>query len=429
MAFGQQALIEGYALSLEPRDATIHALIFDDDSWRHSPLFRVMSASSRARSQRYEMLDAVLRSLWSRIGDPYADQVAHEQREQIGQTWMLLSLMTLVTDTAFMQHLTLGAAAHLNRDFPLRLVRPRQSPMVHHLPRDLGPPSAPLPWQLGPLSIFWIYGAYLVYTLSSETVTRKLAIPAGLGERVREIEDKLLDLTRRRLRDARDRVVEFIEQHQSWLTPGDLLLADGLVAALLRTPVVTWKNMQVLVRLSPISRICRGRNLLALAGEAADLREGLRPNNAPRLWRELSCVAGSDQLPGIHYRLAQALADACQPNTPSVIWEEAELAMRWLADEAYQRVHQPEVGIEDSVFWVGLLILRVYQLCQRDETLVAVAQRSPHDFMLGLNRAHLLEALFKAASTPGAKGGSGWRNWRTPDHLAKLRELYDSELC
>lgn len=429
MAFAQQALIEGQELSLEPRNATMQLLAFDDDSWRHSPLFRVISASSRARSQRYEMLDAVLRSVWNRIGDPYADQVAHEQREQIGQTWMLLSLMALVTDTTFMQHLTLGGAAHLNRTFPLRLVRPRQSPMARHLPRDLGPPSAPFSWQLGPLSIFWVYGAYLVYALSSETVTRKLAIPPGLGERVRGIEDKLLDLTRRRLREARDRAVEFIEQRQSWLTPGDFLLADGLVAALLRTPSVTWKNMQVLVRLSPISRICRGRSLLALAGGDAGLREGLRPNNAPRPWPELSCIAGSDQLPGVHYRLTQALADACQPNTPPAIWEEAEVAMRWLADDAYQRVRQPDAGIEDSVFWVGLLILRVYQLCQRDETLVEVAQRSPRDFMLGLNRAHLLEALFKAASAPGGKGGSGWRNWRTPDHLDKLRELYDAELC
>jgi hypothetical protein len=429
MDFIRQTLIDGRALELGHSQPRLQLQAFDDDRWRHSPLFRVITTSRRAESQWVRMRDAVLRSIWSRVGDPYADQEAHEHREQIGQRWTLIGLLALLMEPVFMQQLHLGAAAHMFRAFPLRVMRPVTNPLARYLPRDLGPSAGPIRWTFGPLSVLWVYGAYLAAALCNDTFVRRLAIPPGLGERLRGVEDKLLELTRRRLRAARDRTVAFIEERLHFLQPGDLLLADGLVTGLLGSPMASWEQISPLVRLSPISRLCRGRELLKLAGSDMALRLGLRPNNTARLQPELTCLVRTDELPGVHHRLAQALADVCQPGTPEVLREEAATAMRWLADDTYQRLSVAGARPEDGDYWVGLLILRVYRLCRRDGTLERIATDSPQDFMLGLNRMHALALLFDATDPQGEPTGSGWRSWLSPDNQQEFKELYHAGIC
>ena len=402
---------------------------FDSHIWRNSPLFR---KAKKIKPFEVDFLAAILQRL--DIKKEF-DEEAHDKREAIGYTWGMLALFALESDTVFMKHLTLGAFNHLVREFPLRIRTPMFTTAGRYLPKDLGARGKPLRWMLGSLSICWVYSAYLVYALSNEALLSKLIISKELRLQVRTLKDNL-PLVRRSLLMASAEVAAFIEKNAHRHTPGDLLLADALICFLLKNGSgVPWKYIAPLIRLSPISRICRVKAMLNLAGSRYALRSELRPKGVPIASPELLIIAGSDQLPGIHHRMSQHLADSCNhlgmdilDDEQTTAFEEAAYIMRWLAYDIYERVVRPDVVLTDSDYWVGVLLLRTYQLAHRDGSLRYALSLSHGDYGSALiGGAPFLRILFqKAIEQPTDLLSSGWRTLLQPENRRSFEELEET---
>jgi len=305
-----------------------------------------------------------------------------------------------------MRVLTLGAQSHLLRTVPLRL-RPA-GPSDQLL--DLGPGGAPR-WHLGPLSAFYAYCAFLIYVLGSESLVRRLALPEEMARKAEEIENAL-NRTRRQLRLAIHQVSQFIHDHEQFLTPGDLLVADGFVAGLIQVELIKWEELAPLARVSPISRILRANALAMLARDPETYRQGLgswqivRGRPEPRglpFWTGLYCLAGTDQLPGLHRRVSQCIADVCGPDEfPHTFAEMAE-AIKVLVWEVEPRAIRPDIVLDDSDYQIGRLLWQAYCLAERDGNLKSLRGKhaSASDFLSGLRPAGLIAQLRRrAASEP-----------------------------
>jgi hypothetical protein len=355
--FSYQTLIENRAPEAIRARPIVLPLAFDDEGWRHSPLFRKYRTGPAAW-----VLDAVD---W--IVDLNAEKDLHAAREAIGQEWSLLFTTALLADAHLMRLFTLGAQSHLMRTVPLRL-HPAVS--YAHRPRDLGRVGAPLRWQLGPLSIFYAYGAFLAYALGNETLIRRIALPEAVASPARELEDMLVERIRRHLRSAVVGVTDLIRRYEQHLQPGDLVVADGFLAALLQHSLVTWEDVAPLVSVSPITRILRVRSLLALAGRRAESSLAGYTMGMPS-WPGLLCLAETDQLPGLHQRLSQYMADACYVDAldstiSETVFDETASAVYWIADHVQERLNRSQAPPTEADYWSGVLLWRMYRLAHRD---------------------------------------------------------------
>lgn len=400
---------------------------FDSEEWHATPLFRRLDMRRRPTVVK-AMSDAVRRLIWDYEHDPYSDQEAHLTRGEIGRDWSFLALLTLQADVEWLRALAHGGLAHLNREYALRLIPLRPGRGVPATPTDLGSTSNPLPWHPGPLSAVWVYIAYLAALLSNETIVRRLAIPPQIAILAEGWEDRLLALFQRDLRQSLARGASFLETMGNRLQPGDLVIADGLVAALLRSPLCTWEHLRPLIRISPISRLCRSHNLLQLAGDYGQFRLGLRPTDQPpaQARPELRLLAGTSTLPGVHHRVAQSLADACQEITPEVLWSEAAATMKLLEDQAFEQIISVEDEPPEEVYWTTLLLVRVYGLCLRDRTLADVVRRSRYDFAAALGPGRVIDRLLnRRPSHLKGRGAEIWYSKSNIDAVSRLREVYD----
>lgn len=427
LLFVRRGLIDAGDLYTGDDKIVLLTSAFDSEEWHATRLFRRLSMRRRSAIVR-TMSDAVHRLIWDYERDLYSDQEAHLARGEIGRDWSLLALLTLQTDVDWLRTLAQGGLAHLNREYALRLIRLRSTSGAPAPPADLGPTSHPLPWQTGPLCAVWVYIAYLAALLSNETIVRRLAIPSRVATLAEGWEDRLLALFQRDLRQSLAHGASFLETHGNWVQPGDLVIADGLVATLLRSPLCTWEHLQPLIRISPISRLCRSHDLLQLAGDHGQFRLGLRPiDQSPIQARpELRLLAGTSTLPGVHHRVAQALADACQESTPEVLWFEAAATMKLLEDQAFEQIISTEGEPSEEVYWTTLLLVRVYGLCLRDRTLSEVVRRSRYDFAVALSPGRVIDRLLNR-KYPQLKGSGAklWDSKANRDAVSRLQEVYN----
>jgi hypothetical protein len=318
---------------------------FDDYWWRNSPLFRQIRVSIPVENEYLAPFVGFLEDRFE-LGKEF-DQPAHEQREQIGQTWGMLRLLPLLSDVTFYRELTFVTYAHLLRSFNLRLRSYWAEMPGIRLPADLGLPSAPLRWSLGPFSVMWVYAAYMICVAARQInpSTRKQMI----------------------LHSERAMLLIENERYTSYLTSGDLVLADALVTVLLDDEKVQWDELAILARVSPISRICRLNDLYKLANANEDkLMEGLNPRNMPRRSKMLLLLAGSDQIPGIHHACAQQLASTCHPGGHPRLLEEAAQTIYSLAFDRYHPLKETGSKPTEADYHTGALLLRTYLLAQHD---------------------------------------------------------------
>jgi hypothetical protein len=407
IAFARQVLLEGQVPRMELQKIALLPQAFDDETWRDSPLLKHWRTDLATLIRQADSGEALLRGLWDwagSIGGIY-DEDMHAERERIGQAWAILSLAGLSGDYELMRVLTLGGERHVLRTVPLRL-----RPTLNDRLLDLGPGGTPR-WHLGPLSVFYAYCAFLIYVIGSESLVRRLALPEEMAQKAEEIENAL-SRTRRQLRLAIHQVSQFIHDREQFLTPGDLLVADGFVAGLLKVEATKWAELAPLARVSPISRILRADALALLAGGSDAYRQGLgrweiekgRPE--PRsltVWTGLLCLAGTDQLPGLHRRVSQCIADACAPGRPPHVFAEMASAIETLVGEVERHAARADVALEESAYQVGRVLWRAYCLAERDGTLKNVRGRQAEAsaYLSGLRPAGLIYQLRRrAASEP-----------------------------
>lgn len=407
-AFVYQTLIEHKQPDTAGAQAVMISPAFHDYWWRNSPLFRRIRVSLPVENEYLVSFVGFLEDRFD-LGKEF-DQEAHERREQIGQAWGMLKLLPLLSDVTFYRRLTFATYAHLLRSFNLRLRSYRAELPGIRLPADLGLPSQPLRWSLGPFSIFWVYAAYMI------SVAARQVNP----------------IARRRMQDAGRRAITFIERYSNRLTPGDLILADALVTALLADEKLTWDDLAILARSSPISRICRLDDFFRLAnGSEEKLINGLRPAGLPQKSEALLILAGSDELPGIHHACAQHLANACRPGRPICLLEEAAQTIYSMAVDRYYPLKETGNKPTEADYQTGAMLLRTYLLAQRDGFLREAAARQPNfAAALPLHSAPLLDMLFEASRRLEPPIGSGlgfWLNKQTRtsyENLVKEMSIY-----
>ncbi len=337
----------------------------------------------------------------------------------------MLELATLFSDDPLVKTLYFAAFRHLFTEFPLRLRWPPDFIPGRQPALDLGPHSEPLRWKLSWLSIYWVYGAFVVYVIN------RIASNHEAGEaRSRQ--------HLRQLRVSFRATVKFIGSRAGSHTPGDLLLADSLISTLLRPDLhLNWDGSgeaMHLAQLSPISRICRLEKMLQSSADENNLRLGLArksksDNLSPIEAPELSILASPDQLPGVHHRLAQHLSYACQPGLPEIFLEEAANTFYNLAQdnfENYRSLLYSKTPPEDGIFQLGSLILSTYRLAWQDGTLQEALRRN-EKFSTPLKDVPLLEVLYDISKKSVSPVGFGQRFWldrKNREFYTRIRKQY-----
>jgi hypothetical protein len=203
-----------------------------------------------------------------------------------------------------------------------------------------------------------------------------------------------------------------IKSNYQNIEAGDLLIADGLISALIQSPNVKFKDLEYLLCVSPLTQILHMNQLLEIAGgQQKYIADLLRPD-LESSWGEtalLSTICGAGYLPGIHYRLAQCLADLCQfegatPKFPSILEALARTIERldyYIVNEKNLYEREPT----ESEFWVGALLTRMISLVQQDKNLeVLKAYPSAEGLLKPFQIDGLVDLLYQRLPNIALKG-------------------------
>jgi hypothetical protein len=245
---------------------------------------------------------------------------------------------------------------------------------------------------------------FLVYLIGNQTLTRKLALPPSVGEFAEGLEEQI-NAMQRHVRWTVQRIAFLIAQNHAHLTAGDLIVADGLISVLIANPTAQWRDFEAMLRVSPLTRLLRAERLAELAGDPA-LVARLRPRRFVTDWEDSGILqlAQAGYIPGMHFRLAQCLADACHPNFHPLLFEEMASVVEWLNDTIVYNLREREKDLgtdlcfpTEGEFWVGALVTRAVSLVERDGFLQSLKARSATGgFLKPFNTDGLVDLLYRS---------------------------------